>query len=62
MESNSPHDGSSAKIKRKNSILLTENGEDGRVAEPLAGHVLRRAGVVAHVGQPGLNDEQVSLG
>lgn len=41
---------------------LTEDGEDGRVADSLPRHVLRHARVVAHVRQPGLDDEQVALG
>ena len=39
-------------------LLLTENGENCRVTEPLAGHILRHAGIVA---QTGLDDEQVSF-
>ena len=42
-------------------LLLTENRENCRVTEQLAGHILRHAGIVAHVGQTGLDDEQVSF-
>lgn len=42
-------------------MVRTQNGENGRVADPLAGHILRHAGIIAHVGQTGLNDQQMSL-
>lgn len=44
-----------------NLELRTEDGEHGRVAEPLAGNVLRDARVVAHVGESRLGDQQVPL-
>lgn len=41
---------------------FTQYGEDGRITDSLAGHVLRHARIVPHVSEPSLNDKQMSLG
>ena len=46
---------------RNRENAFTQYGEDGRIADSFTGNVLCHARIVAHVGQSGLNDKQMSL-
>lgn len=41
--------------------MLTINGKEGWFRDASASNVFRHAGIVSHVGQPGLGDEEVTI-